>query len=96
MPIIPHFASECLKNIDNKDELIWPKADKKFLSEDNLEIVVQINGKKKTTVNCFENINEEQLIKKIKELDISKKIFQGKEIKRSIFIKNKLINLIVK
>ena len=96
MPIIPHFASECLKNIDNKDELIWPKADKKFLSEDNLEIVVQINGKKKTTVNCFKNINEEQLIKKIKELDISKKIFQGKEIKRSIFIKNKLINLIVK
>ncbi len=66
------------------------------MSEDNLEIVVQINGKKKTTVNCFENINEEQLIKKIKELDISKKIFQGKEIKRSIFIKNKLINLIVK
>ncbi len=95
MPIIPHFSSECLQNIGNTEKLSWPKANEDLLSEENLEIVIQINGKKKTTINCIENISEEQLINKIKELDIEKNIFQGKEIKRSIFVKNRLINLIL-
>ena len=42
------------------------------------------------------DINEEQLINKIKELNTTKNIFQGREIKRSIFVKNRLINLILK
>ena len=52
--------------------------------------------KKKTTINCIENISEEKLINKIKELNVTKNIFQGKEIKRSIFVKNRLINFILK
>ena len=96
MPIIPHFSSECLQNIGNTEKLSWPKANEDLLNEENLEIVIQINGKKKTTINCIENINEEQLINKIKELNTTKNIFQGKEIKRSIFVKNRLINFILK
>ena len=96
MPIIPHFCSECLQRIGNTEKLSWPKANEDLLSEENLEIVIQINGKKKTTINCIENINEEQLINKIKELNTTKNIFQGREIKRSIFVKNRLINLILK
>jgi leucyl-tRNA synthetase len=96
MPIIPHFSSECLQNIGNNEKSSWPKANEDLLSEENLEIVIQINGKKKTTINCIENISEEQLINKITELNIKKNIFQGKEIKRSIFVKNRLINLILK
>ncbi|MDC3184972.1 leucine--tRNA ligase [Candidatus Pelagibacter sp.] len=96
MPIIPHFSSECLQNLENTEKLSWPRANEDLLNEENLEIVIQINGKKKTTINCIENINEEQLINKIKELNITKNIFQGREIKRSIFVKNRLINLILK
>ena len=96
MPIIPHFSSECLQNIGNAEELCWPKANEDLLNEKNLEIVIKINGKKKATLNCIEDINEEQLIDKIKELNTTKNIFQGKEIKRSIFVKNRLINLILK
>ncbi len=95
MPIIPHFSSECLQNIGNTDKLCWPKANEDLLNEDNLEIVIQINGKKKTTINCIENISEEKLVNKIKELNVTKNIFQGKEIKRSIFVKNRLINFIL-
>ena len=96
MPIIPHFSSECLQSIGDNEKLSWPKVNDNLLSEKNLEIVIQINGKKKTTINCIENISEDQLINKIKELNVKKNIFQGKEIKRSIFVKNRLINLILK
>ncbi len=96
MPIIPHFSSECLQDIGNTEKLNWPIANEELLNDENLEIVIQINGKKKTTISCIENINEEQLINKIKELSTTKNIFQGREIKRSIFVKNRLINLILK
>ena len=95
MPIIPHFASECLENLQNKDPLYWPKIDEELLEKESFEIVIQINGKKKGIISCKENIDEQVLIKQIKELSNLKKIFQGKNIKRSIFIKNKLINLII-
>ena len=52
--------------------------------------------KKRLRLIVFENINEEQLINKITELNTTKNIFQGKEIKRSIYVKNRLINLILK
>ena len=95
-PIIPHFASECLKdlNLDNKE--IWPIADKNFLSSDDVNIVIQINGKKRSILNTLRDISEENFIKKIKDDDKIGKILENKKIIRSIFIKNKLINLIIK
>ena len=46
-PIIPHFANECLEMIGNRTKIDWPNYDSKFLEEDTVSIVIQINGKKK-------------------------------------------------
>ena len=95
-PLIPHFASECLKDLNLKDKQIWPLADKKFLSTNDINIVVQINGKKRSVLNTIRDISEENFMKKIKDDDKISKILDNKKIIRSIFIKNKLINLIIK
>ena len=95
-PLIPHFASECLKDLNLKDKQIWPLADKKFLSTNDINIVVQINGKKRSVLNTIRDISEENFMKKIKDDDKISKILNNKKIIRSIFIKNKLINLIIK
>ena len=95
-PFIPHFASECLQDLNFDDKQIWPLADEKFLSNDNINIVIQINGKKRSILNTIRDISEENFIKKIKGDDKISKILDNKKIIRSIFIKNKLINLIIK
>ena len=59
-------------------------------------MVIQINGKKRSIINCKKGITEDTLIKLIKEDKKLDKFIKNKKIIRSIFIKNKLINLIIK
>ena len=95
MPIMPHFASECLEELKINYKIEWPIADKKFLISDEINIVIQINGKKRSIINCKKEISEDSLIKLIKDDKKIDKFIKNKKIIRSIFIKNKLINLIV-
>ena len=96
MPLIPHFASECLQDLKDNSIQKWPKADKKFLDEENINFVIQINGKKKLILNTLKGTSEEMLIKMIKNDNKTNQLLQNKKIIRSIFVKNKLINLIIK
>ena len=45
-PIVPHLANECLSKLGNEKDFNWPKLEKDFLVTDNIEVVIQINGKK--------------------------------------------------
>ena len=96
MPIIPHLSSECLEDLQIKEKEEWPIAEKKFLIENEVEIVVQINGKKRSSIKCKKGINEEKLMKLIMEKEKIKKYFNDKKIVKNIFVKDRLINLIVK
>ena len=95
-PIIPHFASECLEDLKINHRVKWPIADKKFLVSEETNIVIQINGKKRSIINCKKGITEKILIKNIKNDVKVNKFLENKKIIRSIFVKNKLINLITK
>ena len=66
MPIIPHFASECISVNKFDLDLAWPSYDPSMLIEENINIVVQINGKKRALINCKRDISEENLFKEIK------------------------------
>jgi leucyl-tRNA synthetase len=57
--------------------------------------VIQINGKKRSLILTENNIEEKDLIEKVKKLKELKKFLEGKNIIKSIFIKDKLINLII-
>jgi len=94
-PVIPHFALECLREVDEKSIPKWPLANLKLIEKKEFNIVVQIEGKKRGLLLSQSDITEEQLIKKIKEDNIINKFIQNKKIKKSIYIKNKLINLII-
>ena len=95
-PVIPHFTSECIKEIEKEGASIWPTIDKKFLEKKTLKIVVQLNGKKRGIASCDVNINEKQLISLIKSDDQYKKYFKDTTIIKTIYVKGRLINLILK
>ena len=96
MPIIPHLASEFLSQIDSNKNWIWPEVDMKYLKTEKNLIVIQINGKKRGIIDSEKNIGEKDLIEKIKKKKELQKFFEDKKIFKSIFIRDKLINLIVK
>jgi leucyl-tRNA synthetase len=95
MPIIPHFSNECLKIIKKKDQIIWPTYDESQLEESNVVIVVQINGKKRGIINTKKDIDEDDLMKSIYDDEKIVKYFDKNKIKKKIYIKNKLVNIIV-
>jgi leucyl-tRNA synthetase len=93
-PFIPHFSSECLSFID-ESQISWPSVSKDDLIEDEIIFVVQINGKKRAILKVNRDITEYQVLEKIKTNKEIQKNFEGQKIKRSIFILNKLINIII-
>ncbi len=94
-PVVPHFANECLEDLGNKDEIFWPKVNEQYLVKENINIVLQINGKKRAVIISKKDVNKEILINEIKNNNTYSKYLESKKIKRSIYIKDKLINLIL-
>ena len=96
LPIVPHLANECLTEISSDKIYEWPKIDKKYLKNKKINIVVQINGKKRTLIALEKSMEEKDLVEKIKKTKELQKFLEKKDIIKSIFIKDKLINLIIK
>ena len=92
-PIIPHYANECLSILKTKN-LKWPDYDVSMLKEENVNVVIQINGKKRGLVQTKANILEEKLFEIIKNDEKIMKHLDQKNIKKKIYIKDKLLNII--
>ena len=100
MPIVPHWSNECLeickneKNLNN--EIKWPTYDENFLQDKECTIVIQINGKKRGLLKMQLNVEEKEVLKEAKKIENIRKNIENKTIVKSIFLKNKLVNFIVK
>ena len=95
MPITPHLASECLSEITGRVDFKWPKVQKEFLETDLNKIIIQINGKKREILTSTKSYNENELVEEVKKMQKLQKFFENRKIKKNIYIKNKLINIIV-
>ena len=93
-PVIPHFSNECLEILKEKN-IEWPKINEEIIRENKVNLVIQINGKKRGLIKINIDLPEDQLITAIKKDEKITKFIEGKEIKRKIYIKNKLINIII-
>jgi len=94
MPLAPHLAHECCEKLNKK--FYWPKYDHKLLKDENCTIVIQINGKKRGILEMPTNSKEETIVRKAKEIDNVSKYLVDIKIIKNIYIKNKLINFIIK
>ena len=96
MPILPHLSNECIESIKTEnDELYWPIYDEKQIKESSINIVIQINGKKRGLINTKLDLEEVDLFKLVKKDQNIYKYISDKEIKKKIYIKNKLMNIII-
>jgi len=96
MPVLPHLSSECLERINFKNNVEWPKINQKLITTSTNLIVIQINGKKRATISTDTDITESELLNQIQEKKLIKKYINNQNLIKTIYIKNRLINYIIK
>ncbi len=98
-PFIPHLAEELWQDIGNKESVHntqWPVYDNKALIKNELEIVVQVNGKVKERLIIPADIDKEEMQDIVMNNEKVKDITSGKDIIKVIAIPNKLVNIVLK
>ena len=93
-PFIPHFTSECLASLDQKD-VKWPIVSGEDLIQEEINFVVQINAKKRAILKVKRDLKESEVLKKIKSNEATEKLLKNQKVRRIIFVSNKLINIII-
>ena len=96
IPFTPHLANECLQNLNAKNSNSWPKIDKKTIVNLKTKLVIQINGKTRDVVEIERDLDEKKVINMVTKMSNIEKFLKEKNIVKNIYIKNKLINLVVK
>ena len=96
MPFVPHLASECLENLNVKENNSWPKIKENILSSLKINMVVQINGKTRDVIEFEQGAKKERIMKEIIKNSKAKKYLENKEITKIIFVQDKIINYIIK
>ena len=94
-PVIPHFSSECLSHISINEEFRWPEFDKSILDTEEVKFVIQINGRKRAILKVKKDISEHEILKLAKNDKNIDKYLNNVEINKVIFVKNRLINILV-
>lgn len=95
----PHIAEELWQNnMSHKNFIInahWPKYDESKLIKTNITIPIQENGRLRDTIEVSIDINEKDLVNKVMQLPKVIKFINGRKIKKTIYVKNKVLNIIL-
>jgi len=97
-PFAPHMAEELWEKMGGKDSISleeWPKYDEKLIKDEMVTIAVQVNGKVRDQLVVNADAEENEVLELAKASDKVKKYIDGKEIKKVIYIKGKLLSLVV-
>ena len=95
LPVLPHFASECLDDVGKLGNISWPDYDNELLKSEEINFVVQINGKKRSILKVKKDTDESEVLKAIKSDSLTKKHLKNRNMKKIIFVKNRLINILL-
>lgn len=97
-PFAPHICEELWEKLGYKDlicEQEWPEFDFELIKEDEVELVIQINGKVRDKIKVATEISEDELKEKVLKRELVQKWIETKKMKKFIYIKGKLVSLVV-
>ena len=97
-PIVPHLTEELWETIGNSFSIHkqeWPKYDSDLATHEEITLVVQVNGKLRDRIQAPAELEEEGAKQMAFSSEKVEGYLQGKEIKKIIYIKGRLINIVV-
>ena len=98
-PFMPHFSQELWELMGESSELTyedWPKYDKSFILQDEITIAVQLNGKRRSEINISKDEDESSVLDKARSDEKIAAFIGDMEVVKEIYIKDKIVNLVVK
>ena len=98
-PIAPHITEELWSMLGNNDTIAyesWPVYDESKLVVDEIEIGVQVNGNLRGSIKVTNDTTEEDMVKLALENENVSRHTEGKEIIKTIVIKRRIVNIVVR
>lgn len=98
-PITPHISEELWEKLGHTDGVAyapWPTYDESLLHEDEVEIVVQIMGKKRANIMVPVNATQDDVLALAQQEQRVQEYIAGKQIVKVIYVPNRLLNIVVK
>jgi leucyl-tRNA synthetase len=97
-PYAPHVCEELWNQLGNSTTILdatYPKLEARYLVESAKEYPISINGKLRTTINISLNVDQKEVEKIVLANDVVQKWLDGKDPKKIIYVKNKMVNVVV-
>ncbi|MBT4445302.1 MAG: leucine--tRNA ligase, partial [Waddliaceae bacterium] len=97
-PLAPHLAEEAWETLGNSESLSYtafPTVDKTLLEDDTMTYVIQINGKVRAKLDLPKDQDKDTILNLAKQQDKIAKHLEGKEIRKVIFVPNKLLSIVI-
>jgi leucyl-tRNA synthetase len=97
-PIVPHFCEELWEALGHRKSVLlsrWPDYDDAATVKDEVEVVVQVNGKLRSRFSAARDADENMLQQTALADERIVRFIDGKPIKKVITVKNKLVNIVV-
>ena len=97
-PLAPHFAEECWERLGHRQSIFdaaWPRFDEALAREDEIELVVQVNGKVRSRIVVPRGLNEQQALERALADATVKKFVDGGGVKKTVYVPDRLVNLVI-
>ncbi len=98
-PFTPHICEEMWQDLDGNGTLVhheWPSYDEDALVKDEVEVVVQLNGKVKAKVNVASGLSKDELAEQMQQDERVQKLLEGKTVVKTIAVPDRLVNFVVR
>jgi leucyl-tRNA synthetase len=97
-PFAPHFAEESWERLGHSSSIFearWPQWEESLTVEDEVEVVVQIGGKTRSKVSVPRDAAQDQVVAAAQKDAAVKRFVEGKEVRKVVYVPNRLLNLVV-
>ncbi len=97
-PLAPYFAEECWEQLGHDTSVFdarWPAFDEDLAHEDQIELVIQVNGRVRGRVTVPAGLGEQAAVERALAADAARRFVDAKPIKKTVYVPDKLINLVI-
>jgi leucyl-tRNA synthetase len=97
-PFVPHIASELWESLDQRghlDAVPWPKYSEEALEEEQLQIVVQVNGKVRGKITVAADVDQARIEQEALHDQRVKHFVDGKKLQKVVYVPRRLVNIVV-
>src|SRR3989338_11358712 len=98
-PFAPHITEELWNQLGHKDSVHnqqWPRYDPAMFKAETVRLILQVNGKVRDVIELPQDISEKEVQELAFKNEQIRQWMAGKQVKRTIFVSGKLLNIVVR